>query len=205
MNSGDVNAAIKEGSQCDASAASIGTGASFDTSYLTTESKQHLLADYHKKDVSIWHRSDDDSQEEICVRVQVWDMNLSLTQPTDAADDAFCARSINSSPIKVDQSPLISLLKRCQGVIITMPCPPPPSTASFSWPELDAVENSIENWISLCECSHGPIKITTIHHFNNAHSRRSNSLHVLSPKTPPTVQMNAYPLPSIQHSFLETE
>jgi hypothetical protein len=157
VNSSDVGVG-KEGPQCDASAVSIGT--SIDPSYLTTESKQHSMADYCKKDVTIWHGSEDDLQQEICIRVQVWDMNLSSSATVDVADDTSCARSINSSSIKLDQSPLISLLKRCQGVIISISCPPPPSTASFLWPELDAVENSIENWASfLCSnCSDAPSK-----------------------------------------------
>lgn len=146
-------------------ASSIGT--SFGPSITTLEP---TLAEYHKKDVTIYdtnNETEEGKEKSVCIRVQVWDMNLQQNSPRDDISSAISIHSASSSPRYNMNSigPLLPLLKRIHGVIIACRCPLPPSSFLHSsaasvashasntsnmtsaWPELDLLEHSIDRWV----------------------------------------------------------
>ena len=113
------------------------------------------LADYYKKDVTIWdqlnnsnentnHHHDDDGEiKAICIRVQCWDINIELLppkqqqQPNSVLDDQsiasesslrYCRKHSTSSNI----TPLLPLFNKMNGIIIACRCPLRPCYTSVS-------------------------------------------------------------------------
>jgi len=156
---------------------SIGTslGASFGASYDGLES---TLAEYYKKDITIWEDQIDNNQtnengqrenetleqKAVCIRVQLWDMNIHQQQNDTDIDS--CTHSVHSecSALRnANVSRLLPLLKRVNGILIVCRCPLPPSSASQSsiascashasnascseWPALDLLEQQIQRWM----------------------------------------------------------
>lgn len=154
---------------CDAASANTSVGTSLAASLTTAPtaaSREHSLAEYHKKDVTIWNRVDH-VEKQICVRVQVWVMNL---HPASTEDAESSSHSINSnySNSCVHNAPLLALLTRCHCIIVTLCCPSPVSTFTFdssasmsssewnaishdqnnsNWPQLNELEHTIHQWV----------------------------------------------------------
>ena len=127
---------------------SLGTSNTFGgSSALTTEP---TLADYYKKDVTIWYNDNDqndiqipqdqEKKSTVCIRVQCWDMNIQRQQQYDQQqinDDLTTTdndvQSVQSSTITASprnaniNASLLPLLKRINGLIIVCKCPLPPS------------------------------------------------------------------------------
>lgn len=136
------------------------------------------LADYYKKDVTIWddpNKKDGNNQDEeiksVCIRGQCWDMNieLPLKQQTIELDDHSIISELSQRRCRKHSAssniiPLLPLFKKMNGIIIVCRCPLRPcytpvssnvslasiiSNASGSdWPELDYVEEQIRSWSS---------------------------------------------------------
>ncbi|KAL7532429.1 hypothetical protein ACHAWF_004133 [Thalassiosira exigua] len=134
------------------------------------------LAEYHKKDVTIWRKHDnkDDRGElkerPVCIRVQLWDMNMhNYCNSSRSEQDSNLVHSTPSdlrSPVNITDNmntdPLRPLFKRISGIIIACGCPLPPTSFSISshashasqtsntscseWPELDLLEEKIQRW-----------------------------------------------------------
>ena len=114
--------------------------------------------EYSKKDVTLYH-----DDQEVCVRVQLWDVNLTL--PTDNELDADGI--VNSTQHLDDRNSIISLLDKCHAFVLAI-CVPSRSPTSMNavnnfssansitsashysilgeWPELDSVEQRIQAW-----------------------------------------------------------
>jgi hypothetical protein len=154
---------------CDAASANTSLGTSLTASLTTAPtaaSREHSLAEYHKKDVTIWHCVDH-VEKQICVRVQVWDMNL---HPAFTEDAVSSYHSINSnySNSCVHNAPFLALLTCCHCVIVALYCPSPASTLTFdslasmssrewnaishdpnnsNWPQINELESTIHQWV----------------------------------------------------------
>jgi len=124
---------------------SLGTSNTFGGgSALTTEP---TLADYYKKDVTIWYNDNDNDiqipqdqgkKPTVCIRVQCWDMNIQQSQYeqqqqiiddlTDNDVQSVQSSTITTSPRNANiNASLLPLLKRINGLIIVCKCPLPPS------------------------------------------------------------------------------
>ncbi|KAL9185135.1 hypothetical protein ACHAXT_002912 [Thalassiosira profunda] len=140
------------------------------------------LAEYHKKDITIYYKrqrpqSIETDQEAVCVRVQIWDMNMHQRLGTCLGNDEHDAASVTSASsalhtpgFDANIKPLLPLLKRINGVAVVCRCPhslvESISTSSnadasyvshFSnascggWPELDFLEEKIRRWVSFLD------------------------------------------------------
>jgi len=127
---------------------SLGTSNTFGGSALTTET---TLADYYKKDVTIWYNDKNDIQilpqedqvkkSTVCIRVQCWDMNIQQHDQQQIIDDltttdndiqSIQSSIITTSPRNANVASLLPLLKRINGLIIVCRCPLPPSSNNVS-------------------------------------------------------------------------
>ena len=121
---------------------SLGTSNTFGGSTLTTE---QTLADYYKKDVTIWYNDNDQDQVKkstVCIRVQCWDMNIQQPHDQQIIDDLITTdndvQSVQSSTITTSprnaniNASLLPLLKRIIGLIIVCKCPLPSSSNNVS-------------------------------------------------------------------------
>lgn len=161
-----------------ASCNSFGTTSLGTTTIGGCEEAGLALADYYKKDVTIWddhNKKDGNNQDEdiksVCIRGQCWDINIELSpkQQTIELDNQSitsesslrrCRKHSASSNI----IPLLPLFKKMNGIIIVCRCPLRPCYTSVSsnvslasiisnasgsdWPELDYVEEQIRSWSS---------------------------------------------------------
>ena len=160
---------------------SIGTSFGV-TSY---DGLEPTLAEYHKKDLTIWDHTDferahkheqtqeeeqETSQRPVCIRVQLWDMNIppqalhQHREPDSNSSVVSTSLSLRSPRPVADITPLLPLLTRLHGVIIVCRCPLPPTSvprasdassdvshvsgeaAQRDWAELRAVERQIRQW-----------------------------------------------------------
>ena len=169
---------------CNEGASATDTFHSVGTSTLGTHNTateglvEPTLADYYKKDVTIWdveNEVDNNEQTPVCIRVQVWDINIHKQHhqqqqqgEPEQPDLISCSQSISSALSSPRQNatniaPLLPLLKRVNGIVIVCRCPLPPSTTNISsnasyvsyasnniscseWPELDTIEQQIHRW-----------------------------------------------------------
>jgi GTPase SAR1 family protein len=157
------------------SAASISVGTSLGAA--SFERCELTLADYHKKDVTVWDHVKQQNGEPLkpmplCIRVQCWDINIHrhhLSDQQTEPDNSSCSHSIisESSPRNsTNILPLLPLIKKMNGIIIVCRSPLSPSytshssNASFSshtsntyseWPELDSLEEQIRRWTSFLQ------------------------------------------------------
>jgi hypothetical protein len=118
------------------------------------EAGRLALADYYKKDITIWdqhnnsnentnHHHDEEEIKSVCIRVQCWDTNIELLppkqqqQPNSVLDDQsiasesslrYCLTHRASSNIV----PLLPLFKKMNGIIIACRCPLRPCYTSVS-------------------------------------------------------------------------
>jgi hypothetical protein len=112
------------------------------------------LADYYKKDVTIWdqqnnanenttnHHDDEDEVKSICIRVQCWDINIELLPPkqqqqSSVLDDQSIAsesspRHCRKHSASSNIIPLLPLFKKMNGIIIACRCPIRPCYTSVS-------------------------------------------------------------------------
>ena len=158
-NSGDN----VEGETCDGDTANTNGATSFGNSLGTSlgatsyEAMEPTLADYYKKDVTIYDdhqiiidnnikpQSQDEQRKSVCIRVQCWDMNLHqhfIKQQQTESDLNSCGHSIQSASSVMSPSPrynnmvniapLLPLLKRANGIMIVCRCPLPPINFSHS-------------------------------------------------------------------------
>ncbi|KAL7538795.1 hypothetical protein ACHAXR_012389 [Thalassiosira sp. AJA248-18] len=176
------------GEKCDGGGTNNTNGAASATSNSITTSLgattfdglESTLAEYHKKDVTIWYNSsqesksapscrDGNNEAPVCVRVQLWDMNVHqhFTNQQNNESDVHSIHSASSSLVppghNTNIAPLLPLLKRINGMMIVYRCPLPPSSsfshssnASYAshasnascseWPELDLLEQRIRQW-----------------------------------------------------------
>ena len=138
----------------------FGTVQSTTTTNFTSASSSSL-ATYSKKDIALTKRSNSISSsscrryETTCVRAQVWDVNVPQSAienidsnyswkngTNDVTNNNNSTSSVASSSMKQQQqynhseksiSPLLlPLLNRINGIILTCPCPSPPSFSSSS-------------------------------------------------------------------------
>ncbi|KAL3781627.1 hypothetical protein HJC23_002004 [Cyclotella cryptica] len=185
-------ASIEMPSEAGSAYTSVGTSlAASLTTGPTTASLENSLAEYHKKDVTIWHRLHQ-VEKQICVRVQVWDMNL---HPAPAEDAGASPHSVNSESSHrcVHNAPLLALLTRCNCAIVTVRYPDPASTSTFDsfasisskewnaiphdqnssrshWHQLNVLESKIHRWVIFLRSAYE-------NEFNNA-STRENGLNI---------------------------
>ena len=147
---------------CNASATSQGTFGTVQSTTTTstnfTSSASSSLATYSKKDIALTKSSSSISSsssrryETTCVRAQVWDVNVpqsaienidsnySWKNETNVSNNNNSTSSVASSmqqqqynPTENSISPLLlPLLNRINGIILTCPCPSPPSFSSSS-------------------------------------------------------------------------
>ena len=132
---------------------SLGT-TSFGTTIGGHEEAGVALADYYKKDVTIWdyhnknngNANQDEEVKSVCIRVQCWDINIELPkqqqqqqqQPqTTGLDDqsitsesSFLRRRQHSASSNI--VPLLTLFKKMNGIIISCRCPLRPCYTSVS-------------------------------------------------------------------------
>jgi hypothetical protein len=161
-----------------ASAASNSVGTSLGAP--SCEPCEPTLADYHKKDITVWDqvRQDQEYGEQLkprplCIRVQCWDINIHrhhLTEQQTEPDTSSCSHSIISeSSLRHSTNilPLLPLIKKMNGIIIVCRSPLSPSYTSHSsnasftsytshascseWPELDALEEQIRRWMAFLQ------------------------------------------------------
>mmetsp|Transcript_16561 Transcript_16561/g.31179 ORF Transcript_16561/g.31179 Transcript_16561/m.31179 type:complete len:465 (+) Transcript_16561:168-1562(+) len=157
------------------------------------------LAEYHKKDVTIYwngqnnniiddntdhqaqqqqkpyesaQRKDDESKKilernkPVCIRVQLWDMNIHhyfTTQQKHENDEPDSNNSVHSETSSCHSlakrsyfATLLPLLKRIHGVIIVCRCPLPPSSSSSSIPMPHLPNNNASyasNYYDATSCS----------------------------------------------------
>ena len=157
-----------------ASAASISVGTSLGAA--SFERCEPTLADYHKKDVTVWDHVKQENElltpMPLCIRVQCWDLNIHrqfLTEEQTEPNNSSFSHSIISESSPCNSTtilPLLPLIKKMNGIIIVCRSPLSPSytshssNASFSshtsntcseWPELDSLEEQIRRWTSFLQ------------------------------------------------------
>jgi len=164
-----------------ASATSNSVGTSLGTTSYGYEGVEPTLAEYHKKDITLSSHygannqinindpgqdigDDILDQRAVCTRLQLWDMNIqqNFFNLKPESDTNSLTHSVHSGPLNRNIGPLLTLLKRVNGIIIVCRCPLPSSSFSESsvtscktyssrascseWPELDNLEEEIKYW-----------------------------------------------------------
>ena len=150
-------------------------------SNLSVETVDPTLAEYKKKDVTMFSQ---EHQAEICVRIQMWDMNLHyhfMGQDVSTTASIPSNASWSTNQPTADVSTLLPLVNKVDSIIVCCRCPHPPSSPSLSssasiaslasgnassaeWPGLATIEESIEQWVRfLRNREYSPKRKQTLH------------------------------------------